>query len=308
MKPNSQKLTTELVINWHVTEACNYTCKYCYAHWNKPDLRRDVIRDEGKTKKMLTELNKFFHPDNTTNPLQKKMQWSSVRLNIAGGEPLLYADRVLSVIRIAKDLGMNVSIITNGSRLTPHLIEQMAPNLSLFGLSLDSTNSASNHEIGRIDKKGLLLSIDETCGILDLGRQIYPNMQLKINTVVNSVNCQENMTSLIHRVKPDRWKIFRMLPVINSHLAILQTDFDGFVERHNSLGALMSAEDNVDMTESYIMIDPYGRFFQNSQTTNEYAYSPSIIESGAELAFSTISFATDKFKARYDRIPLEMVK
>ena len=23
-----------LVINWHITEACNYHCKFCFAKWN----------------------------------------------------------------------------------------------------------------------------------------------------------------------------------------------------------------------------------------------------------------------------------
>lgn len=303
-----QKATNELVINWHVTEACNYKCQYCYAHWSKADRRRDIIRDENKTKQLITELYEFFRPDNMENPLHKKMKWTSVRLNIAGGEPLLYADRIFSVARIAKDLGMNVSIITNGSRLTQKLMEKLAPNLSLLGLSLDSTNSDTNRDIGRIDTKGNVLSIDEICHMLDKARQLNPNMQMKINTVVNSVNCHEDMTALIQRIKPDRWKVFRMLPVINSNLAVSQSDFDGFVDQHRGLGKVMWVEDNQDMTESYIMIDPYGRFFQNSNTSNVYSYSPSILEGGVENAFSKISFASEKFKARYDRIPVEMVK
>lgn len=307
MQLNHQKDSSELVINWHVIEACNYKCQYCYAHWNKPDHHRDIIRDENKTRQLITALYEFFRPDNAQNPLHKHMQWSSVRLNIAGGEPLLYAERILAVSRIAKDLGMNVSIITNGSRLTPQLMQQLAPNLSLLGLSLDSTNSVTNRDIGRIDSKGNLLSIDEICHMLDKGRQLNPDMQLKINTVVNSVNCHEDMTALIHRIKPDRWKVFRMLPVLNSDLAVSQSEFDGFVDQHRGLGALMCVEDNADMTESYIMIDPYGRFFQNSNKTNSYSYSPSILESGVESAFSKIKFASEKFEARYDRIPVELV-
>lgn len=23
----------ELVVNWHITEACNYNCRYCFAKW-----------------------------------------------------------------------------------------------------------------------------------------------------------------------------------------------------------------------------------------------------------------------------------
>lgn len=30
-----------VVINWHVTEACNYHCGYCYAKWQRLD-RKDL--------------------------------------------------------------------------------------------------------------------------------------------------------------------------------------------------------------------------------------------------------------------------
>ena len=29
----------DLVINWHITEACNYQCFYCFAKWQKDDQR-----------------------------------------------------------------------------------------------------------------------------------------------------------------------------------------------------------------------------------------------------------------------------
>ena len=36
----------ELVINWHVTEACNYRCRYCYSAWQRQARQLDVVRDE----------------------------------------------------------------------------------------------------------------------------------------------------------------------------------------------------------------------------------------------------------------------
>lgn len=38
----------QLVINYHITEKCNYDCHYCYAKWAKPnELHRNV--DEMKS-------------------------------------------------------------------------------------------------------------------------------------------------------------------------------------------------------------------------------------------------------------------
>lgn len=41
-KGGVRPLLSELVINWHITEACNYRCRYCYAHWtvNRPEFCR----------------------------------------------------------------------------------------------------------------------------------------------------------------------------------------------------------------------------------------------------------------------------
>lgn len=301
--------TKELVINWHLTEACNYSCKYCYAHWHKLEQQRDIIHDEMRVKALLTELYKYFSPEKQSNSLQKSMRWNSVRLNIVGGEPLLYDQKVLAAITFAREIGMDVSLITNGSRLSVPLMQNLAPHLSLFGLSLDSDKSITNGLIGRVDCKGRLLSVDDTCSILAVGRQINPLMKLKINTVVNSVNCGEDMTTLIHAFMPDRWKVFRMLPVLNNNLAVSQSDFDGFVSRHRLLDNIMCVEDHAEMTESYIMIDPIGRFFQNSTTTGEsgYCYSPSILSIGAEKAFFSLNFSPDKFLARYNQDKAEVL-
>lgn len=295
--------TQELVINWHLTEACNYSCRYCYAHWAKPAQQHDVIRHEKHTEQLLTELYQFFRPENLANPLRKKMGWSFVRLNIAGGEPLLYDKKLLHVMATARNLGMKVSIITNGSRLTNRLMQDVAPHLSLFGLSLDSMDQETNQQIGRVNKCGEFLELARVRSMLTTARQINPNMKLKINTVVNNLNCRENMGPIIHAFQPDRWKVLRMLPVLNSSLSVSQGQFDEFVNRHRPLGEVMCVEDHADMTDSYIMVDPNGRFFQNSPVSKGdagYCYGDPILAVGAEAAFSSLRFSTDKFLSRYE--------
>jgi len=55
------------------------------------------------------------------------------------------------------------------------------------------------------------------------------------------------------------------------------------------------------MRESYLMVDPYGRFFQNSLLIagQGYAYSPPILQIGAEAAFAQMTFDPARFSARY---------
>lgn len=300
LSPTSRP-AAQLVINWHITEACNYSCQYCYAKWEKPDLQRELVHDRIRTTELLYRLYEFFHPGNLDNPLRRQMDWSSVRLNLAGGEPLLYANRVLEILPIARDIGFDTSLITNGSRLNSEVISSLAPAISLIGLSIDSAVGKSNREIGRMDHRGRQLDIAGLSDLVDEARGCNPLLRVKVNTVVNKVNQSDNMSEVIQRLRPEKWKLLRMLPVVDDRLAVSQQVFDEFVTRHERLGDIRHVEDNQDMTESYLMIDPVGRFFQNATgaSLSGYRYSKSILEAGAPAAFAGMRFSAPKFLFRY---------
>jgi radical S-adenosyl methionine domain-containing protein 2 len=299
--PLAPQAPGQLVINWHVTEACNYRCQYCYAKWEAPHRQRDLIHDPVRTKDLLAHLYEFFHPDNHANPLRQHMDWASVRLNLAGGEPLLYARHLLEMLPVAREIGFDVSLITNGSRLDPDLMASLAPSISLLGLSIDSPSSSNNREIGRMDRHGRELDIDSLACAVDEGRRRNPSLKVKVNTVVNKVNQLDDLTGVIQRLRPEKWKVLRMLPVVDDRLAVSQQAFDDFVRRHAHLAAIRHVEDNQDMTESYLMVDPMGRFFQNAAGAfaKGYRYSQPILEAGAPAAFAGMRFSAPKFLFRY---------
>lgn len=299
---------TSLVINWHLTEACNYRCQYCYAAWSESSCRRELIRDPELTAALLDELHQFFRPGNHINPLANRLDWSSVRLNLAGGEPLLYAGKLPSVICQARDLGFEVSLISNGSYLTDELLSQIAPQLSWLGISIDSANPETNRTIGRVDRRGQLINLEALNASLAKARQGNPGLQIKLNTVVNELNHGEDLSSFIEHLHPDKWKVLRMLPVVNQLLAISDEQFAAFVARHHDFDHIICAEDNLDMRESYLMIDPHGRFFQNSPLVagQGYAYSRPILDVGAEAAFAEMAFDHERFSARYISIKTEV--
>ncbi len=288
----------ELVINWHLTEACNYGCRYCYSKWHTDGTGKELIRDSDASAALLAEIYRLFAPI-PANHARLGMEWQSLRLSLAGGEPLLYSREIIRIATQAKEIGFDVSLITNGSRLTRPLMVELAPQLSVLGLSLDSAQPSTNREIGRTDRQSRVLSLDELVPIIELARKLNPDLRLKINTVVNALNHAEDMTPLIRRLAPDKWKVLRMLPTVSSDLAITDHEFADFVNRHPAQNRIISAEDNSDMVESYIMIDPHGRFFQNSLTGCGYQYSAAILDAGAELAFRQVSWLPDKFLARY---------
>jgi radical S-adenosyl methionine domain-containing protein 2 len=248
---------------------------------------------------MLRDVFTFFRPGNPRNPFSRVQVDHHVRLNLAGGEPLLFPEEVLDIVSAANEIGYSASLITNGSTLTSNLIRRLAPRLVILGISVDSGVSAVNKKIGREDRHGRQLSLVELQKHLDLAKTINPQLCLKANTVVNVLNCGEDMSELIHSLPVDRWKVQRMLPVITNNLAIEAQAFKDFAACHAGLGRRLSFEDNIDMAESYIMIDPQGCFFQNQLGKQDYVYSLPILNVGTEIAFAQVGIDVGKFCARY---------
>jgi len=53
--------------------------------------------------------------------------------------------------------------------------------------------------------------------------------------------------------------------------------------------------------ESYIMVDPLGRFYQNALESGSqgHLYSQTILEVGCNAAFGSLPFKTDRYQSRY---------
>lgn len=292
----------QLVLNWHLTEACNYECQYCYAKWGTDDNRKNIISKPQSREKLLIELYNFFRPNNDKNVLKAELSWAGIRLNLAGGEPLIYDKWLPDTAKQASMLGMDVSLITNGSRLTSPAFERLVPYLTMLGISIDSIRDSTNLLIGRKSRHGKLLDLDEVRQLLITAKHVNPRLRLKINTVINALNWHEDMTALITDLSPEKWKVLKMLPVVDERLRITDSEFSQFISRHRALSSIMYSEDGTDMRESYIMIDPYGRFYQNNSNGLGYNYSSPILEVGAAAAFNQLVFNAQKFCNRYSAI------
>lgn len=89
-----------------------------------------------------------------------------------------------------------------------------------------------------------------------------------------------------------------MLPSTTTKLEVMPQQFEKFLQ-HARFRSLMRVEVNDAMVESYVMVDPHGRFFQNGRSKFGYAYCAPILDAGAREAFQSITWSTDKFAARY---------
>lgn len=288
--------TNELVVNWHITEACNYSCSYCFGKWEKGS--RELIHDLTKSRALVHALSDYFQPTNSSRQLGYRATSDCIRLNIAGGEPFLYPKQFKAIADEATSLKMKLSCITNGSRLDENQVIEFAPLMDVLGVSVDSVCENINATIGRQENKGGL-EFKQLINSTKLARNLNPQLKLKINTVVNAANWTANLGGFIEAISPDKWKIFKMLPTLNDQLTIKDSEYHSFIKRHRHLKHLMTIEDNDAMTHSYLMIDPLGRFYQNKTFEKGYDYSDPILEVGVETALAQIQFNADRFIGRY---------
>ncbi|MDO5070559.1 MAG: viperin family antiviral radical SAM protein [Neisseria zoodegmatis] len=285
--------THELVVNWHITEACNYVYRYCFAKWDKQG--KELLHSSENIQVLMGEISKLPEILNR----KQGADFRSIRLNLVGGEPFLYRRQVMQIIKAAQVYGFSLSAITNGSLIDDEWIALIARYFTVIGFSVDSLSEPTNLKIGRKSNRQVMRS-DGILAKIQAVKALNPAIGIKINTVVNSLNYRENLHQFIAEVQPDKWKIFKMLPMVTEDLSIGDEQFHEFLNRHDDFRRIISSEDNDEMVHSYLMIDPLGRFFQNNLTPcGGYVYSRPIHECGVENALDEVLFDTGKFKTRY---------
>lgn len=259
--------------SFHIVKPCNMKCKFCYA----------TFEDLENVKQMSLENAKI---------VVKKLKDAGVeKITFAGGEPLLYK-HIEELISYSKEIGLVTSIITNGILLSVDLLKRLQGKLDWVGVSIDSVNWETNQKIGRFQGSEQTQYYSLVYNIKTLG------FKLKINTVVNKYNESEDLYKFINYAQPSRWKIFDTLRVEGQNdkefNEIKSTNFYGFVDRN--IHTSMVVEDNESMIGSYLLIDPFGRLFENSQ--GKHTYSRSLIWNQIDDCLYDIKLDRDMFIKR----------
>jgi radical S-adenosyl methionine domain-containing protein 2 len=276
-----------IVYNWHITEHCNYSCNYCFAQWDRPP---EAWKDDAQVISILEDLKSNGHL-----AFNNKIK-SPIRLNFAGGEPLLLKGKLLSTIKIANQLGFITSVITNGSLLSEQV--NIAKHIDMIGISIDSFNIETNHQIGRCTRSERTLSYRDLATLIEKIREINNNIKIKFNVVVNKLNFQEQLIEKLQQLTPYKIKILKELSAGKNVSSMNGSMFKHFISVNNCNAPNIFIEDNNAMTESYLMIDPQGRLYQNGQDSG-YHYSKPIQEVGIKEALNSIKFNSNAFMERY---------
>ena len=262
-------------INLHITNHCNYHCKFCFAHY--AFMRKPLTPTEWKT--VIDEL----------------VQNGCKKINFAGGEPTLV--RFLpELISYTHSKGIFVSIISNGTGISEAFLNKCGRSLDLIGLSIDSTSDETERRLGRCLKS---VNYSHPEMIKEVAKLISKHgIALKINTTLTPLNWQEDMHPLILELNPCRWKVFQVhyIQGINDHFfqqygKLTNERFVDFLTRHADLHPIGELSETIK--ESYCMITPDGRFYQD--TDNFHHYSQPILDVGVSHAFAQIQYDAAKY-------------
>lgn len=273
------------VVNYHITNHCNYRCAYCFG---KFDGQENPSLD--KAKMIIDNTASYFKINRIPHG----------RINFAGGEPMLYP-KLDELIRYTYSLGISVSIVTNGSLLTPERIHSWNGLVSCIGISIDSLCENTNIQIGRCCR-GSVKTMEDWLAIATAIHEC--GIALKINTVVSKLNIQENLLPLYHAIAPNKIKLLQMhlIKGINDWAKpykITKQEFDDFCERHSSAFSIIVAEPCGSMENSYLMINPDG----NVQLNNSGIYENygNCCDTPLCEIMQSVPIDADKFNSRYVR-------
>jgi radical S-adenosyl methionine domain-containing protein 2 len=275
-------------INWHFWPWCNYGCKFCFARFE------DIPRADRLPKEVALTVPEML------------AEAGADKITFVGGEPTL-CPYLGDLLAASKDVGLTTCIVSNASGLTEKFLDEWGHLIDWVGLSIDASNDEIHAEIGRGMRSDLARSRSHH---LELATDAWNRcrsrgIRMKLNTVVCKPNLSDDMTELVLKLRPERWKIFEVLPVEGQNdgdvddLLLDDGEFQTWVDRHSWVadeGIQFVPESNELMRGSYAMMDALGRFYSN--TEGGHAYGPPILEVGVREAWEQNCFFEDRFHER----------
>ena len=272
-----------LKINLHITQKCNYHCRYCFAHFED---HKDL--SIGNWKRIIDNISHDSAVDS---------------INFAGGEPVLYRG-FAELLAYARGKGFRLSVISNGSLMQdPALMPPEAFGmLETLGISVDSVDPSTLVKLGACTKDHEVLTREKIASLIRTAKRQNPSIRIKINTVVTKLNHGEDLSGLGREIRVDRWKLLRMKvfrneDFNNEDLFVGDEGFKGFVARHRELSDDVVTENN--MARSYIMVDNRGRLLDN--VDENYHALGDLQHEDFNDVFSRYHFDRETYDSRYSR-------
>lgn len=214
---------------------------------------------------------------------QSLIQQQVTEINIAGGEPTLWP-HLIELAQYIRSKGLKVSLIHNGSA-SLEVYREIAPYLTTCGFSIDSVNPEIQRRVGRCFHDGQVISAEEYAEKIHILRSVNPDIRIKVNTVVNSANLDDDLAPQIRDWSVDRWKFLRCMPFSdgvhdNEHMVISDAEYTEYMQRlltqfnadyvpeqyRYKVGETLIVAERT-LAGSYIMVDSNGYLVDDTKNT-----------------------------------------
>jgi len=276
--------TNQLKVNLHITEKCNFKCRYCFAHFeNKNDMG---ISD---WKRVIDNL---------------KRSGMVTKINFAGGEPVLHKD-FAEIVDYAYGQGFQLSVISNGSLLLDrkNLPQDFFRKIMTLGISVDSIVPETLQKLGCCDAGDNVLTKEKLARLLSVAKTENPDLIIKLNTVVTNLNAGEKLTHLERELPIARWKFLKMKRFddgerTNKTLEIDEETFQNFLRSNARMQGESVPESS--LARSYIIIDNRGSLIDNAE--DHYKTVGSLLREDFRTVFSRYAFDEELYASRYEQV------
>ncbi|MBR3022840.1 MAG: viperin family antiviral radical SAM protein [Oscillospiraceae bacterium] len=289
----------KIKVNIHLTEACNYHCRYCFAHFDK-----HVSPSKEQWKKII---------DNVVD------SGRVYEINFAGGEPMLvpYLNELAEYVN---SKGLSCSLISNGSLMNEEWIRNYSGLFRTIGLSVDSFSEGTAAEIGRCTRRGEVQNKERIAAIIRTIKAYHPEVKIKINTVVNALNKNEVPALFLkeNNLPVDRWKILKMSYFNdgcfdNSYLEVSYEEYNEFVRNNLSVIGCNSVTEGLvlyetelikevvaekEITGSYYMIDA-GGYLVDDTFNSSYTRVINCLTEPFAYGMEKLTLYDDVYNSRY---------
>ena len=273
----------QLKVNLHITERCNFRCRYCFAHFeNKQDMG---ISD---WKRVIDNL---------------RQSGMVSQINFAGGEPVLHRD-FAEIVDYAYGQGFDLSVISNGSLLLEgkNLPQDFFRKITTLGISVDSIEPETLRALGCCDAHDNVLTQEKLKHLLSVAKTENPDLLIKLNTVVTKLNAGESLTHLERELPIARWKFLKMKRFddgqrTNKTLEIDEETFQNFLRSNARMQGESIPESS--LTRSYIIIDNRGSLIDNAE--DNYKTVGSLLREDFRTVFSRYAFDEELYADRYEK-------
>ena len=272
----------KLKINYHITENCNFNCKFCFAKYADKTLKLE-------NQKLVIE------------KIADSMLFDAI--NFAGGEPLLDKN-IVEHIQCSSRLGLKTSLITNGFLLDSQTLQQILPYLTMIGISVHTFDNETKRKIGSCTSSGEVLANQRLVEICNMVRsynsQTRKKCKIKINTVICSENKQEILKKNIEPLQIDRWKCLRCQEFCkNQNYLVNDTEYKAFAQRNTLETETVEQVFEDDMKDTYIMINPEGKLLREGADNRSYDEIGSVLEKDISDLLNVLPLKKRKYFERY---------